>query len=117
MKIYTKEQIINEQAQWPENDLSKQKDFGKYEFCLVASDGQSIGTNDLDEFDKFFESKGMFYVDGPDRYTQSSSLKEAVYAAIESPWAYGEVRYVRGTPQGGLFSLDGCPVIFEAEKK
>jgi len=107
MEIYTRDQMLKK---YPN------KNFSSEEFWLVTSDGQSIGTNDLSEFDKFFaESKGMFYVDGPDHYGRYSSLKEAVYAAIESSWAYGEVRYVRGTPQGGLFSLDEYPVIFIAK--
>lgn len=106
MKLYSRDQMLKK---YPN------KNFSSEEFWLVTSDGQSIGTNNLDEFGKFFEGKGMFYVDGPDRYARYSSLKEAVYAAIESSWAYGEVRYVRGTPQGGLFSLDECPVIFIAK--
>lgn len=107
MKLYSREQMLKK---YPNKNVSSE------EFWLVTSDGQSIGTNNLDEFNGFFsKNKGMFYVDGPDRYARYSSLKEAVYAAIEGSWAYGEVRYVRGTPEGGLFSLDECPVIFEAD--
>lgn len=54
MHMLTKEQIMIEQKDWPENDRSKDKDFSQYEFWLVADDGQSVGADSIEELDEYF---------------------------------------------------------------
>lgn len=51
--IYTREEIIEEQKEWVEYDLSKNKDFSHYPFWVVASDGETEGFDTFEEAEQF----------------------------------------------------------------
>lgn len=55
MEIYTREEIIEEQKEWVEYDLSKNIDFSHYPFWAVASDGATEGFESLSEAEKFLQ--------------------------------------------------------------